>query len=64
MTEASPWLTIDEAADRLKVSPRTVERMVEAKRLPEYRWRPGGGNAIRRYHVADVDAAMKPTTND
>lgn len=55
---ATPWLTIDQAADRLQVSVRTVERMVAAGRLTERR--PLPGSTTRRYHVEDVDAAMRP----
>jgi len=54
----SPWLTAEEAAERLKVSVRTVERMVAAGRLTERR--PLPNSATRRYHVDDVDAAMQP----
>ena len=61
-TPASPWLTIDQAAERLQVSVRTVERMVEAGRLTERR--PHGTSRTRRYHVDDVDAAMQPAESD
>jgi excisionase family DNA binding protein len=56
VSEPSPWLTIDQAAARLHVHVRTVERMVAAKKLTEYR----GSNRTRRYRVADVDAVMVP----
>lgn len=59
---ASPWLTIDQAAERLRVSVRTVERMVAAGRLTERR--PMPDSRTRRYHVDDVDAAMQPAEND
>ena len=58
----TPWLTIDQAAERLQVSVRTVERMVAKGRLRERR--PLPGSATRRYHVDDVDAAMMPTEQD
>lgn len=50
------WLTIEQVADRLQVSIRTVERMVAAGRLAEYR--PLPKSTTRRYRVQDVDAAM------
>ena len=65
MSEQEPevvWLTIEQAAKRLQVSVRTVERMVAAKRLPEHR--PLPNSTTRRYHVEDVDAAMRPTEQD
>jgi excisionase family DNA binding protein len=55
---STPWLTAEQAAERLQVSVRTVERMVAAGRLQERR--PLPGSTTRRYHVDDVDAAMKP----
>lgn len=58
MTE-TPWLTIEQTAERLQVSVRTVERMVAAGRLKENR--PHDKSRARRYHVDDVDAAMQPT---
>jgi excisionase family DNA binding protein len=60
--EPTPWLTIDQAADRLRVSVRTVERMVADGRLAEHR--PREGSRTRRYHVEDVDAAMVATESD
>jgi excisionase family DNA binding protein len=56
------WLTIEQAAKRLQVSVRTVERMVAAGRLPERR--PLPGSTTRRYHVDAVDAAMQPEQKD
>jgi excisionase family DNA binding protein len=58
----TPWLTIEQAAERLQVSVRTVERMVAAGRLTERR--PHATSRARRYHVDDVDAAMQPTETD
>jgi excisionase family DNA binding protein len=59
VTTPSPWLTIEQAAERLQVHVRTVERMVEAGRLREGRYK-----RTRRYHVDDVDAALTATEND
>lgn len=55
----SPWLTIDQAADRLQVSVRTVERLVERGQLAEHRV-----GRQRRYHVDAVDSAAVPAEND
>jgi excisionase family DNA binding protein len=53
VSEPSPWLTIDQAADRLQVHVRTIERMVADKVLPEYRHK-----RTRRYLITDVDATL------
>jgi excisionase family DNA binding protein len=58
MPEPSPWLTIDQAAERLQVSVRTVERMVQRGVLPEYRH-----ERTRRYRLEDVDAALTAGTD-
>ena len=59
----SPWLTIDQAAERLQVSVRTVERLVAAGKLTERR--PALPNSTtRRYHLDDVDAAMVTAESD
>ena len=60
MTTPSPWLTIDQAAERLQVHVRTVERMVASGKLREHR----STERVRRYHVDDVDAVMQPVEND
>jgi excisionase family DNA binding protein len=65
MSELEPevvWLTIEQAAKRLQVSVRTVERMVAAGRLTEHR--PLPNSSTRRYHVEDVDGAMIPAQQD
>lgn len=54
----TPWLTIDQAAERLQVSVKTVERMVTDGNLREYR--PRLNSTARRYRPEDVDAAMLP----
>ena len=59
MTDPSPWLTIDEAADRLKVHVRTIERMAASGALPEY-----GHKRTRRYLVTDVDAVLERRQTD
>lgn len=51
------WLTQQQAADRLQVHVRTVERHRASGRLPTYRATPGGAP---RFRVQDVDALMQP----
>lgn len=58
----TPWLTVEQVAERWQVSVRTVERAVAAGRLPEHR--PYPGSRARRYRMQDVDAAMAPTESD
>lgn len=48
-------LTIEEVAKKLKVSKRTVTRMVESKRLPE----PEGKGKARRWLARDVHIAKE-----
>jgi len=59
VTDPSPWLTIDEAADRLKVHVRTIERMAASGALPEYRHK-----RTRRYRTEDVDAVLERMQTD
>ncbi len=55
MTTPEPvWLTIDQAAERLQVSVRWIERAAAAGDLPEFR-----RNRARRYRPADVDALLQ-----
>jgi len=56
--EPTPWLTIEQAADRLQVSVRTVERMVLRGELEEHRSR--AKPRVRLYHVNDLDAVAQP----
>jgi excisionase family DNA binding protein len=58
----TPWLTIEQVAERWQCSVRTVERAVAAGTLAERR--PHPTSRARRYHVEDVDAAMKPPETD
>lgn len=51
------WLTQQQAADRLGVHLRTIERHRAANRLPTYR---AGATRALRFRVEDVDALMQP----
>lgn len=51
------WLTQQQAADRLGVHLRTIERHRAAGRLPTYR---AGTTRALRFRVEDVDALMTP----
>lgn len=44
MTEPAHAITITEAAKRLSVSSRTIERMIKAKKLPAFRAGVGRGH--------------------
>jgi excisionase family DNA binding protein len=54
------WLTTDEAAARLRITRRTLERWVEAGTVREYRTPTGG----KRYRPEDVDAALTQNSPD
>ena len=58
MTEAAPgdYLTLEEAANLLKISPRTLLRYEEQGLIASGRL-PGGG---RRYREPDVRALISP----
>lgn len=49
------WLTKEEAAERLGVSPRTVMRLADGNKIQQ-RMRPrAGGSPLAVFHPADVD---------
>jgi excisionase family DNA binding protein len=50
-----PWLTKAEAADRLRVDVRTIDRWVESGHL--IRYTTPGGHA--RFRTEDVDALLR-----
>jgi excisionase family DNA binding protein len=56
---ASPWLSLDEAADYLRVSPRTLERRIKTGRV----WSTmiGRRRLLRR---EDLDALAKAATGE
>lgn len=53
--ESQVWMTKAEAAERLRLSTRTIDRLAKAGRLPSYRQ----GTDIRRFKTVDVDALMQ-----
>ncbi len=55
-TEASPWLTIDEAAAYLRISDRTLRRAVRDRAVRAYRV---GGKRELRFRQEDLDAFMQ-----
>ncbi len=55
--DTEPLLTLQEVADRLRVSTRTVHRYIKAGRLTVLRT-PGG---LLRFRAVDVDAALVET---
>ena len=50
------WFTIDEAADHLRVSRRTIYQLVQEKQLTSYRV---GRAGHRRFKLEDLSAAMQ-----
>lgn len=55
--DLGPWYTRDEAAEYLRVRPRTVDRMVREGKLTRYRFSHGDRP---RFRVADVRAMIVP----
>ena len=53
------WATVDQVAEHLGVSDRTVRNMEEDGRLTAYR---GLGNRILRFDLNEIDAAMETVT--
>jgi excisionase family DNA binding protein len=58
-TVATVWLTREEAADRLRVSPRTVDRYATEGKLAKHKL---AGTQSVRFRAADVDALVQPST--
>lgn len=56
MTE-SPWLTLREAADYLRVSQRTMRTLVVREQVTAYRINPRGA---LRFKAHDLDRALVP----
>ncbi|MET4157958.1 helix-turn-helix domain-containing protein [Agromyces sp. PvR057] len=52
----SEWLTLREAAERLRAHPGTIRARIASGALPAYRIGPRG----LRLRVADVDALLRP----
>lgn len=58
MTE-SPWMTLREAAEYLRVSQRTMRSLVVRERVTAYRINPRGA---LRFKADDLDEALEPMT--
>lgn len=54
---SGPWLRMDEAAEHLRVSLRTIKRLVGERRVPSYR--PSGN--VTLLNRSDLDAYVKGT---
>lgn len=52
---SSPWLTVSEAAERLKSSPTTVRKMIDHGELKAYQRVSGG---LIRIRVEDLDGVL------
>ncbi len=54
----SPWMTLDEAAEYLRVSTRTMRSLVAREQVTAYRFKPRGG---LRFRADDLDECLEPT---
>lgn len=54
------WFTVEEAAEYLSVSRRTVYKLIHDGRLPAYLI---GRERHRRFHKEDLDMVPRPTTS-
>jgi len=52
---ADPWLTVGEAAARLKVQPATVRRWAMAGTIPAHRV---VGSRLIRFRTSEIDEAL------
>lgn len=59
MTEDTVWLTLEEAADYLRISKPSAYRFMQEGSLPYYRI---AGTGLRRFRREDLDAMMLPGT--
>ncbi len=57
MTE-SPWMTLSEAAEYLRVSQRTMRTLVVREQVTAYRINPRGA---LRFKAHDLDQCLEPT---
>ncbi|MEX2598557.1 MAG: helix-turn-helix domain-containing protein [Dehalococcoidia bacterium] len=55
----TPWYTIEEAADYLRVSKRTMHNLVAKEQVTAYRVSPKGP---LRFRGQDLDAALAPVS--
>jgi excisionase family DNA binding protein len=52
----SPWLTVSEAAARLKLSPRTLQNYIQQKKIGYYESETG----TKRLTVENIDSFLRP----
>lgn len=57
-TNKRQFVTLDDAAEYLNVSPRTIRRLIASGELPGFR--VAGHRRAIRLDVADLDAIMQP----
>jgi excisionase family DNA binding protein len=57
MPSTTRWLTRSEAAERLRVRPRTIDAYARTGKLPRYYL--AGSTRAPRFRVEDVDAIAK-----
>ena len=55
----SPWFTLEEAAEYLRVSKRTVRDLVAKEQVTAYRVSPKGS---LRFKAQDLDEALEPAS--
>ena len=59
IAQPSPWQTLEEAAEYLRVSPRTIHTWVKKGRLMGHQAGPRG---VLRFRREDLDASLMPTS--
>jgi excisionase family DNA binding protein len=55
------WFTVEEAADYLRVSKRTIYKLTKDRRLPAFRI---GHECHRRFRKEDLDKIPRPVEED
>ena len=53
----SPWMTLNEAAEYLRVSQRTMRSLIAKEQVAAYRVKPGGN---LRFRKDDLDECLEP----
>jgi excisionase family DNA binding protein len=61
MVTAKEWFTVEEAADYLRVSKRTIYKLTKEGRLPAFRM---GQERHRRFRKGDLDKVPIPTDEE
>jgi excisionase family DNA binding protein len=56
----SPWLTVGEAAKRLKLSPRTLRNYMVRKKITYHQSETG----TKRFTIQDIDSFLKPVRHN